>query len=150
MKGMRLIALCAALLASGTASAADSHTVTVNASVTASCAFNSASSTISLTLDPGQTTTVTQTAAVLYRCTKGTSPTFALSSGSTASATGGNLVNGTESIPYTYSHTGGGGGTGRGIGHDRTLNVTVSVNQSQAANVTPQVYTDTIAITITP
>jgi spore coat protein U-like protein len=146
-----LTALCAAtLLVSTGTKAADSHTITVNATVLATCKFNAASSTLNLTLDPTASSTVSQTASVQYRCTKGTSPSFGLASGSTSSATGGNLMSGTESIAYTYSSITGGAGTGVGAGNDKTLSVTVSVSQANAANVTPGVYTDTIAITLTP
>jgi spore coat protein U-like protein len=140
----------AALLMSGALQAADSHTITVSATVAGNCKFNAATSTVGLTLDPTATTTVSQSASVLYRCTKGTAPAFALSSGSTSSGTGGNLVNGAESIAYSYTSTSGGSGTGMGTGQDKTLDVTVSVNQANAANVTPNTYTDTIAITLTP
>ena len=149
-KNNLIAATLAALLLAGNAMAADSHTITVNATVGATCKFNAASSTLNLTLDPTATSTVTQSASVLYRCTKGTAPSFALASGSTSSATGGNLVNGAESIPYTFSSTSGGSGTGMGTGNDKTLSVSVSVNQANAANVTPAVYTDTITITLTP
>lgn len=146
-----LAALCAAaLLISAGAEAADSHTITVNATVVATCKFNSASSTMNLTLNPTATSTVSQSASVLYRCTKGTAPIFALASGSTNSGSGGNLVNGAESIAYTFSSAAGGNGSGMGSGQDKALSVTVSVNQANAANVTPAVYTDTIAITLTP
>ena len=145
-----IAATIAALLLAGNAMAADSHTITVNATVSGTCKFNAASSTMNLTLDPTATSTVTQTASVLYRCTKGTAPSFALASGSTSSAIGGNLVNGAESIPYTFSSTSGGNGTGMAAGNDKTLSVSVSVNQANAANVTPAVYTDSITITLTP
>ena len=145
-----IAATIAALMLAGNAMAADSHTITVNATVSGTCKFNAASSTLNLTLNPTATSTVTQTASVLYRCTKGTAPNFALASGSTSSATGGNLVNGAESIPYTFSSTAGGAGTGLGAGNDKTLSVSVSVNQANAANVTPAVYTDNITITLTP
>jgi spore coat protein U-like protein len=140
----------AALLVSGTARANDSHTITVNATVLATCKFNAATTTMNLTLDPTASSTVSQTASVLYRCTKGTAPSFSFSSGSTSSSSGGNLVRGGESIAYTYSSASGGAGTGMGTGNDKALSVTVSVNQTNAANVTPGVYTDTIAITLTP
>ena len=140
----------AALLMSGAALAADSHTITVNATVAGNCKFNAGTSTVNMTLDPTLTTTVTGNAAVLYRCTKGTTPAFVLSSTSTSSATGGNLKNGTETIPYTFTSVSGGNGTGMGTGQDKTLAVTVSVNQANAAGVTPNTYTDTIAITLTP
>lgn len=146
----KLIAALAAMLMSGAAAAGDNHAVTVNATVNGTCKFNSAASTVSLTLDPTSSATTTQNASILYRCTKGTAPTFALASGSTSSATGGNLVNGSESIAYTFSSTSGGSGSGLGTGNDKTLALSVSVNQANAANVTPAVYTDSIAITLTP
>ena len=146
----KLIAVLAATLFSAAAHAGDNHSVTVNGTVSGTCKFNTPTSTVNLTIDPTLSTTVTQGANVLYRCTKGTAPTFALSSGSTSSATGGNLVNGAESIPYTFSSVTGGNGTGMGAGNDKTLAVSVSVNQANAANVTPAVYTDSIAITLTP
>jgi spore coat protein U-like protein len=145
-----ITAACAAHEQRGGALAADSHTITVNATVNGNCKFNAGTSTVNMTLDPTLSTTATGNAAVLYRCTKGTLPVFALSSGSTSSATGGNLVNGAESIPYTYTSASGGAGTGMGAGQDKTLSVTVSVNQANAAGVTPNTYTDTIAITLTP
>ena len=147
----KLLALAAAaLLASVNAKANDSHVITVNATVLATCKFNAATTTLAMTLDPTASSTVSQTASVLYRCTKGTAPSFAFSSGSTSSSTGGNLTKAAESIAYTYTSAAGGSGTGMGVGNDKTLSVTVSVNQANAANVTPGVYTDTIAITLTP
>jgi spore coat protein U-like protein len=146
-----LAAACAsaAMLMSGV-QAADSHTITVNATVAGTCKFNAGTSTVNMTLDPTAVTTVSQPASILYRCTKGTAPGFAFSSGSTTSATGGNLVNGAESIPYTYTSVAGGSGTGLASGQEKTLTVTVSVDQTTAANVTPATYSDTIAITLTP
>ena len=146
----KLIAALAALLMSGAAAAGDNHTVTVNATVNGTCKFNAAASTVNLTLDPTASSTVTQNASIQYRCTNGTAPVFALASGSTSSATGGNLVNGSESIAYTFSSASGGSGTGMGTGKDKSLDLSVSVNQANAANVTPAVYTDTIAITLNP
>lgn len=146
----KMIAALMVMLVSGAAAAGDNHTVTVNATVSGTCKFNAGTSTVNVTLDPTASSTVTQNASILYRCTKGTAPTFALASGSTSSATGGNLVNGAESIAYTFSSTSGGSGSGMGTGNDKTLGLSVSVNQANAANVTPNVYTDTIAITLTP
>lgn len=140
---------CAALVA-GLAQAADSHVITVNATVAGTCKFNSAASTIALTLDPTLATNVSQTGSVQYRCTNGTAPAFALSSGSTSSPTGGNLAFGGESIPYTFSSVSGGSGTGMAAGQEKSLSVTVTVNQGAAANVTPATYSDTITIDLTP
>ncbi len=154
---MKRVKLSAALVTAaftmglGAAQAGDTHTINVSAAVTGTCKFQTTSpSTINLTLDPAATTTVNQTGNVLYRCTNGTAPTFVMTSGSTASASGGNLRQGTESIAYTYSSTNQGAGTGMGTGNDRTLAVTVSVNQALAASVSPGTYSDTIAVTLTP
>ena len=49
-----------------------------------------------------------------------------------------------------WCSTSGGNGTGMGAGQDKTLGVTVTVNQANAADVTPGIYTDTIAITLNP
>ena len=154
MKHLKLKAalVTAALTMSlGAAYGADNFTINVSAAVAGTCKFQTTSpSTINLTIDATATTTVNQVGNVLYRCTNGTSPAFAMSSGSTSSATGGNLIQGLESIPYTYSSTNGGAGSGMGAGNDKTLAVTVSVDQSGAAGVTPGTYTDTIAVTLTP
>ena len=146
----KLIAAAFAALAMTGAQAADNHIITVNAVVNGTCKFNSAASTINMTLDPTLATNVSQTGTVQYVCTKGTAPAFALESGSTNSATGGNLGNAGETIPYTFSSTSGGSGTGMAAGQEKTLSVTVTVNQANAANVTPGTYTDTIAITLAP
>jgi spore coat protein U-like protein len=132
--------------------AGGSHTITVNATVTGTCKFNTAASTIALAVDPTATSSVTGTDNVLYRCTNGTVPGFTLTSSSTSSTTGGNLIQGAENFPYTFTSSGGGAGTGMGnlAANDKTLAVTVSVNQSGAANVTPGTYSDTIVVDVTP
>ena len=145
-----LAVACASM--GGVAFAAGSHTITVNATVTGTCKFNTAASTIALAVDPTATSSVTGTDNVLYRCTNGTVPSFTLASSSTGSTSGGNLANGAESFPYTFSSTGGGAGTGMGNSatNDKTLAVAVSVAQSGAANVTPGVYSDTILVSVNP
>ena len=151
LKLMTALVTAALTMGLGAAYGADSHTITVSAAVAGNCKFQGAStSTISLTIDAAATTTINQIGNVTYRCTNGTAPAFVMASGSTASGTGGNLIQGAESIPYTYSSTNTGAGTGMGGGNDKTLAVTVSVNQANAASVTPGTYTDTIAVTLTP
>ena len=150
MKPTKKLIAAAAMLICGVVQAADNHTITVNATVAGTCKFTSAASTVNLTIDPTAATNVSQAGSVQYRCTKGTSPVFDLASGSTGSDSGGNLVNGAESIPYTFASAGSAAGTGMAAGQEKTLSVTVTVNQASAANVTPNTYTDTIAITLTP
>lgn len=144
-----MVAACAALMMSG-AQAADNHTINVSATVAAQCRFNAASTDVLFNLDPASLAIATQSASILYRCTKGTTPAFTFSSASTSSGAGGNLVNGAELIPYTYVTSAPVDGTGLGPMHDKTLTVDVSVSQINAANVTPGTYTDTIAITLNP
>jgi spore coat protein U-like protein len=146
----KLIAAAFAVLAMNSAHAADNHTINVNAVVNGTCIFNTGSSNINMTLDPTATTVITGASTIQYRCTRGTTPVFAMTSGSTGSGAGGNLVLGTESIAYTYSSVNGGDGTGMAAAQAKDLTVTVSVNQANAANVTPGTYTDTIAITLNP
>ena len=130
--------------------AAPNPTITVNASAATVCKFTTTASTVNLTVDPTASTTVTGTDNVLYRCTNGTSPTFLLTSSSTSSTSGGNLLQGAETIPYTFSSISGGAGSGLGSGNDKTLAVTVGVDQTAAANVTPGTYTDTIIVSVNP
>lgn len=130
--------------------AGPNHTITVNASVAAVCKFNTTASTVALTVDPTTATTVSGTDNVLYRCTNGTAPTFTLTSSSTSSTSSGNLIQGAESIPYTFTSTSGVAGSGMGAGNDKTLGVTVSVDQTTAAGVTPGTYSDTIVVSVNP
>ena len=146
----KLIAAAFAALAMTGAQAADNHSITVRADVAGTCKFQSATSQIDLTVDPSAAGNATGNGSIIYRCTKGTTPVFGLQSGSTSSTTGGNLSLAGETIPYTFSSTSGGNGTGMGAGQDKTLGVTVTVNQANAADVTPGIYTDTIAITLNP
>jgi spore coat protein U-like protein len=143
----KLAAACAfaALVISAAAHAADSHTLTVNANVQGTCKFNSGSSSIDLTVDPTANTVVQGTAPIMYRCTKGTTPSFGFTP-----AAGGNLTLGSENIPYSFTTNNDGAGSGMGAGQDKTLNVVVSVDQTSAANVTPGTYTGQIAISVTP
>lgn len=145
----------AALLMSGGAYAADSHVLTVNATVAGNCKFVAGTSNLAMSLDPSATTVATGNAVVKYRCTKGTTPGFTYLSGSTANAAGGNLVDpapGGGSIPYTFSGSAPVAGTGlQAIGaNEKDLTVTVSVDQNDAADVAAAVYSDTITISMTP
>jgi spore coat protein U-like protein len=146
----KLIAAAFAMLAMTGAQAADTHTINVNAEVVGTCRFNSASSDINLSLDPTAATNVSGSSTIQYRCTRGTTPIFVMASGSTGSNAAGNLVQGAESIAYTYASVNGGDGTGMGAAQAKDLTVTVTVNQANAANVAAGTYTDTIAITLTP
>ena len=144
------VAAACAWLGSENAWAQGAHTVTINATVTGKCQFNTASSTIVLNIDPAATTTITALGNILYRCTKGTTPVFALASTSTGSSSGGRLSAGAEGFNYGYSSSGIAAGGGLGAGQDLTHALTITVDQSLAANVTPATYSDTITISVNP
>jgi spore coat protein U-like protein len=134
------------LLASGAAQAGGSNALAVKANVLGNCRFSAPSSTLSFTLDPLGPGSVTQTASVQYRCSKGSSATLALTS-----VNGNRLVKGAEAIAYTYSSSvSNSNGNGNGVGQDKTLSVIVNISQPAAANVSPGVYTDVIDVTLTP
>jgi spore coat protein U-like protein len=138
-------AALALLVASG-AVQAGGHALTINASVLGACRFAAATSTLAFVLDPLGSGTVSQTANVVYQCSKGNAGSTVLQSASTGSGTGGNLRNAADTVPYAVSTT----LSGNGNGKPRTLSVTVTISQPAAANVRPGTYTDTIAITLTP
>ena len=147
---MRQVARASALvlmLASGALHAGGGHSVTINANVLGNCRFTAPSSSLGFLLDPLASGTLSQTASVQYRCTKGNSASLTLKSVSTNSSAGGNLLRGAEAVPYSIATTLSGG---NGNGSLKTLSVTVSISQAGAANVSPGVYTDSIAISLTP
>jgi spore coat protein U-like protein len=142
---------------SGQGDAANSHVITVNATVNGNCKFQSSASTITLAVDASATIPATGSSSVTYRCTKGTTPTFLPSSTSTSSPSTGLLTGpsplSTDSFAYTYSTTSGGAGTGLGnnAANNKTFTVTVSVDPAAgAADVSPGTYSDTITINVTP
>lgn len=132
-------------LGGNSAHAADSHSIIINAVSSSKCVFNDRSSTIALSIDPAATTTVTSTSNVIYRCTTGTTPSFAF-----ASANTGKLVQGTENFSYSYTSSGNAPGTGMAAGQTKTLVVTAAVDQTLAADKPPGTYTDTLTVTVTP
>jgi spore coat protein U-like protein len=150
MQAMKRLAHAVALalmLASGSLQAGGGHSLKVNATVLSFCRFLIPGTTLNFNLDPLGAGILRQTAPVQFICSKGTTATLALKSASTGSATGGKLIRGAESIAYTYTRAGGGG---RSNGPPKTLSVQVSINQGLSANVSSGLYTDTIAITLTP
>ena len=146
----KMLAAAFVVFAMTSAQAADNHTITVNAVVGGTCKFITGSSSINMNVDPTLSTNLTGTGNIQYRCTKGTVPIFIYTSGSTGAPDGGELRKNGEMIPYTFSAIPGGNGQGMAPGLERTLAVTVTVNQANAANVTPETYTDTIVIALTP
>lgn len=130
--------------------AADSQVITISATVNGTCKVQAGSaSTIALAVDPTLTTAVSNSGSVIYRCTKGTSPTVTLNSANGGLLTGPNGAT-TESFAYSSSSSGAVAGSGMSSGQDKTLAVSVTVTQSAAADVSAGTYTDNLTVTINP
>ncbi len=141
-------AAACAWLGSNTARAADTHLVTINAVSSSKCIFNDRSTTISVSIDPAATTTLTSSANLLYRCTNGTTPSFSLTSAYSSNL---KLSTGTESFAYSYSGAGTGTvGSGMGSAQSKTQVIGVTIPQAPTADLPPGTYTDTITVTVSP
>ncbi len=134
------------------AHAADTNTLTINATITPVCKFNVAAETMSLTLDATQTTSAVGTQNIQYWCTKGTTPVIAAGAGNNFAAGSNNLkqtVAPLATIPYTIAVAGGGNGAGKGT--LLTAVATVTVTNANYVNAdASSAYKDVVAITITP
>jgi len=160
MKTNRIVlkAIAAALFtASGVASAADSQSLAVSATVSGVCKFTTPSRTLGFTVDPSSTSAVAgvMSGAVEYKCTNGTS-----AAGVTATDGNNSLAVGArrmrrgataDYLPYSLTITGGTQpGTGFGAGQQKTLTVTGSVAVADFENLTAGTYTDAVTLDLTP
>lgn len=157
MTNPRLVLLAGIALAmfAQNAAAAGSANSTVSAQVTGICKFNSGQTpvvTISNTgasIDPSLTGPATGTAAILYRCTKGTAPVFSVPSPVTVTCTTSASCGVTTMAP-TLTSVNGGAGTGFGSGQDKTLTVTGQLTQAQYQDMKAGTYSGTVTVTATP
>jgi hypothetical protein len=145
----------AAVFASTAAIASDSVTVTVNASVSSVCKFNSGQTPVVTVqtsggvVDPSAAGPATGNASILYRCTNGTSPTFTVPATATVTCTTSGTC-GSSTMTTTMSSSGGGNGSGMGSGQDKTLTVTGTLPSSQYANAQSGDYSGTITVSVAP
>ncbi len=152
-KAIALNALAAAGLMASAAVWADTNTLTVQASVTGTCKFNSAASTLPFpALDPSVGTDVNATQALLtYWCTKGQVASTSASNGANPSGTQRRMKGpgATDFIPYSLTLA---GGAQTGQGKSTNLNLTLDgiVLGTDYINATAGVYSDTVTLTITP
>jgi hypothetical protein len=150
-----LVAVAATLgaFASGVA-LADTKNIDINASVTGVCKFNTTASNPVITIgpiDPSGSGDVTGSVAVVYKCTKGTSPGFTVPTNTTLNCTAGGCAVGTDTLAvYSITSTNDGAGSGFGSGQDKNLNVTAKVQQSDYQNATVGSYTKTITVSVSP
>lgn len=155
MKKLMTITMAAVLTAlAGTALAADTNTLTVQANVTGTCKFSSPSSTLDFgALDPSVGANKTANTPVQFWCTKGVTETIAAGNGSNWSGTKRQMKEtasgGTDLIPYTLTLTKD-GSSNAGPATPRTLTIDGEVIGSDYIGKTAGGYADTVALTITP
>lgn len=147
---LKAVVVATLTCAAGLAAAADTQSLTVTASVNATCKFTSAAQTLTFgALDPFLAPDVAGSGAVIqYKCTKGTMPTsVAVSTGANGSNNMKNTAN-SDLIPYTLSATGGGAGNGFGAGTALTVALTSQVLGVSYADKSAGTYSDTVVLTI--
>jgi spore coat protein U-like protein len=155
-----LLALAAsgAMLSAPVLAASATHTLSVSATVTGVCKFQTAGPT-ALTIatsagviDPSAAGPATGTANVTFRCTTGT--TSAIASDNGLSYLGGSrrVKNGTLNF-MNYSLTlvnAAQVGSGHGAGQDKTVQVNASIVAADYENAAAGAYSDSVILTITP
>ncbi|MRR06363.1 MAG: hypothetical protein EG828_05375 [Deltaproteobacteria bacterium] len=155
MKKLLAITAAAAVVAmAGTAMAADTNTLTVQASVTGTCKFSTATSTLNFgSLDPSVGTNVNGSTSTQFWCTKGVTESIAAGNGDNWSGTKRQMLDtaagGTDLIPYTLTLTPD-GNSNAGPGAPRTLGIAGQILGTDYTGKTASSYSDTVALTITP
>ena len=154
LKSSLLVAAAVAAFGTGSAQASDSVNVTVNATVVGVCKFFTASPVVDITntgsgsnIDPSSATTASGNAAIDYRCSNGTSPTFTVPA--TATVTCG-ACSGTPTMTPTITSSNTGAGTGMGSGQNKVLTVTGQITQVNFQNAAAGAYTGSISVSVTP
>jgi hypothetical protein len=142
------------MLASGSAHAADSVSVTVNATIIGVCKFFTASPVVNITntgsgsnIDPSLAASAVGNAAITYRCSNGTTPVFTVPG--TATVTCG-ACSGTPTMTPVITSANTGAGTGLGTGKDQTLTVTGTIVQANFQNAAAGAYTGSMTVDVAP
>lgn len=152
MKKLIVIVAAIAIVAmAGVAMAGDTATVSVSASVTGTCKFNTGTKTVTFTLDPATDGDVTGSVSQpTFWCTKGTSYGITDDDGVNKSGTTHRVkhTESTEYIPYsfTYPPT----GTGAGKTTPITMDIAGTITNADYINASVGNYADTVTLTITP
>ncbi len=148
----KVVALAVLTCISGMAAAAGSNTLTVNASVTSKCTFNSATSTLNFgAIDPSSAGPANATQAnLLYRCTKGATGVAIAPSAGTLSRT---LTSTTSVATMAYTLVIGSTaatGLGFGSGMDLTTTLDASILATAYQNVPAEIYKEVLTLNINP
>ena len=158
MKHNRIAKAVAATLltfAAGVA-VADTQSLSVTASVTGVCKFNTGQSPVLAfgAIDPSGTAGVTATPAnVLYRCTNGTGATVDTAVTGVRSMVGQAPLLATDTLGYTLAFTSGATGTGSGFGAAGsaiTLVVAGTMTAAQYNGAKAGSYAETVTLTVNP
>ena len=149
---LKAIAIAAIACVAGFANAADTNTLTVNASVTKKCTFNTATSTLNFgAIDPSLAGPANATQATLtYRCTKGaTGVTIAPATGTLART----LTSTTSAATMAYSLVIGSTaatGLGFGSGNDLTATLDASIVATAYQTAPAETYKEVLTLNVNP
>jgi spore coat protein U-like protein len=152
-KILAIITAVAISAMAGAAMAADTNTLTVQASVTGTCKFSSATSTLDFgALDPSASTNPTKTITTQFWCTKGVS-TDAITAGEGLNYSGTknqmkDAVSG-DVIPYVLDLSKD-GVANAGPATPRTLTIKGDILNADYISKTAGSYSDTVVLNITP
>jgi hypothetical protein len=150
-----LVTAAASAMFATDATALGTANSTVSAQVLGICKFNSGQApvvTIANTgtkIDPSLAGPATGSAAILYRCSAGTSATFTVPTPVTVTCTTAGTCGVTTMAP-TLSSVNTGAGTGFGSGNDKTLTVNGQLTQAQYQDMQAGTYSGTVTVTVTP
>jgi hypothetical protein len=135
-------------------SAADSVTVTVNATVTGVCKFFTAAPVININntgtgsnIDPSLAGPATGNVNITYRCANGTTPVFTVPTTATITCS---ACSGTPTLTPGLTSTNAGAGTGMGSSNNKTLTVTGTLLQAAYENAAVGAYTGTVVVSVNP
>ncbi len=146
-----MTAVCAAaMLAAGSASAGDSQTMTVSATVLSVCKFTSSAYTMPFAnISPESAADVTRDTTISYKCTKGTTPlTFTFDGGSTGTSV--NLIAGSNTLPVSLTWPAPTAGNGFGSAAAVDVVVTGTITAANFNLVPAATYTKSVTVAITP
>ena len=154
-KSMTVFITLAVLAAGGAAWAADTNTLTVQASVTGSCKFVAATSALNFgALDPTIGVDVNGSTTTQFWCTKGLQTQVTLAAGLGLNPAGGirqmKDSASTDLIPYSLTPPTLDTGTNQGPDFPRTLTISGTVLGANYAGKSEGNYSDTVLLTFTP
>ncbi|HXV12056.1 MAG TPA: hypothetical protein VD839_14750 [Burkholderiales bacterium] len=130
-------------------------TVTVSATVNASCRFQTLTGSMTLAntgsvIDPALGTDATGNTTLTYRCTNGSLPEFDIDGSGTHAdpKTRTVTLTGAGNLDASITVTGGGAGLGMGAAGNRTATVAGTITAANIDNATPGSYSKDVVINI--